>query len=276
MLTRGQRSVLFILFCLFVVACAAVEVYLVSSMVNSGFNGAKAVSALLNGGVLYGCGHLFLQMVSTNFLQSEPLSPEHLHRFASERSHVIENARKASHDEYSLRRDLVTNALKFAEESLKGWIAGTHLELCVFVDAEQPVLFAYFDSNQNTSSRSMAERKRNPRFYLEKSYEVTRLLQAPTSSPRFVADTHDKSAHYAFTTPQQRDQVRSSILVCLDLQNPCALVISSNVKSAFEPKDTDLVSFIRFIGEVIHSDLLQADFLRNIRSHNAVFFSSFE
>jgi hypothetical protein len=265
MLTRAQRSLLFLLFCLFVIGCVVTEGFLFYSMVKQGFNNAKAVFAVLNGGVLFGCGRLFLEMVSRNFLKLNVLTPDRLHRFASERSRIIENARTSGQDEYGIRRSLVTSDLEFAEECLNGWVAGSHLELCVFVDREQPLLFAYFDSNHKTNSRSMGERELNPQFYLQKNYEVTQILQAPTSSPRFVSDAHDHNAHYAFTTSQQRDQVRSSILLCLDLEVPCALVVTSNAKNAFRRDDSEVISFIRFIGEMAHSDLSEGDFIRNIR-----------
>ena len=265
MLSAAQRSALFLLFCIFVVVCVVLEGYLFYSMVKTGFDGGKAVSAILNGGVLYGCGRLFLEMVSRNFLKLSILSPGRLHRFSSERSSTIENGLRANEDMYQTRRNLVTNTLKLGEECLRGWVPGSHFELCVFVDRLQPLLFAYFDSNQNTTSRSMSEREHNPRFYVEKDYEVTRLLQRPTSRPRVLRNTLDKQAKYVFTSNEQRKQVRSTILISLDFNRPCALVVSSNEKNAFSENESDVLSFIKYIGECARFDLIEGDFIGQIR-----------
>ena len=111
----------------------------------------------------------------------------------------------------------------------------------------------------------MNDRAGDPTYYLTQNYEVNRILQAPTTEPRFILDTYVRDTHYAFASDQQRDQVRSSILLCLDLKFPCALVISSNEKSAFRVKDSEVLSFVRFIGEMIHYDLLDGNFHGQIR-----------
>jgi len=42
-------------------------------------------------------------------------------------------------------------------------------------------------------------------------------------------------------------------------------VISSNEKCAFRNKDSEVVAFIRFVGELVHYDLSEGHFARNIR-----------
>jgi len=216
--------------------------------------------------------------ITKTFLQSGT-PPFRLHRFASERCSIIENAIRSDQDPYLTRQNLVRNTLKFCEESLSDWVPGSHFELCVFVDPEEPLLFAYFDSNHATTARNMAERERNPHFYVEKEYEVTRLLQAPTSHPRVINDTHDAKVNYVFTSDNQRKQIRSSVLICLDLARPFALVVSSNEANAFpethpEVLSDPVMSFIRYIGESVRYDLIEGDFVRRIRDFKPSLFSA--
>jgi hypothetical protein len=195
-----------------------------------------------------------------------------LHRLATDRSGIIEDGRRSNRDVFETRKALVTSTLRFVEETLQGWVPGSHFELCVFVDAKEPLLFSYFDSNHDTVARSMSLREQNPIFYLEKGYEVTKVLSNPTSQPRVIGDTHDTKANYSFTTDEQRKQIRSSVLLSLDLGRPFALVVSSNVKGAFKESDAKLMSFVRYAGELIRSDLLDDGFVDEIRAMKPALF----
>ena len=135
----------------------------------------------------------------------------------------------------------------------------------MFVDRDQRLLFAYFDSNRHAKSRSMTERENNPRFYLDKGYEVTKLLKHPTSEAVILKDTSDAKINYVFTSPYQRKQLRSSLLICPDVTTPCALVFSSNKKNAFRENEPELMSFIRYICKTVRYDLMEDDFLNQIR-----------
>lgn len=265
MLNKTQRWIVFGLFCLFTTACVCLEIYLVYSLVQKEFSGFKLITAFLNGSVLYLFGRGFWEMISRNFLKSSITPPDRLHRFASERCSIVENARRSSQDVYLTRRNLIENTLKLSEECLRGWLPGSHFELCVFVDQEQPLLFAYFDSNREATARSMKDRELNSYWYVEKNYEVTRLLRTPTSYPRVLKDTADAKANYVFTSNEQRKQVRSSVLICLDVTTPCALVVSSNEKNAFPETDPEVMSFIKYIGASVRYDLIEGDFVREIR-----------
>jgi len=265
MLNRVQRGIIFMIFCAIVVTSAVGEAYIVYSIVENSFTGTKLVSGFLNGGLLVGCGRLFMLMISRNFLKSGVLSSGRLQRLSSERCSIIENARSSKDAVFLTRANLIRNTLKFCEESLQGWVPGSHFELCVFVDQEQPLLFAYYDSNHDTNARSMRERERNPRFYIEKGYAVIRLLQTPTSQPQVVKDTFDERVNYVFTSSEQRKQIRSSVLICLDLTAPCALVLSSNAKNAFSESESEVMLFIKYIGELVRYDLIDGNFVRQIR-----------
>ncbi len=263
MLTTKERRSVFVLFCIFTIICVIVEVGLIYEIVEKGFTNMKALSAVV---VLFAIGQTFVKLVNKTFLESSILVPTALQRSSSERCNIISNAQRSGEDTYLTRQKLITNTLKYSEESLKGWVPGSHFEFCVFVDQEQPLLFAYFDSHQDVAARSMTERERNPFFYVERGYEVTRLLQTPTSQLRIVKDTSDEKANYVFTSNQQRNQLRSTVLLCPDVAMPCALVVTSNEKSAFSDTDLDVMSFLRYIGESVRFDLMEGNFIHEIRT----------
>jgi hypothetical protein len=205
---------------------------------------------------------------------SSNMSFQRLHAFASDRCGIIENAIRSEQDPYLTRQNLITNTLRFSESALKGWVSGSHFELCVFVDQREPLLFAYFDSNRNTVARSMGERERNPRFYVEKEYEVTKVLRSPSSQPRVLEDTNDSKTKYVFASESQRKQLQSSVLICSDVSKPCALVVSSNKTKAFTETNPEVMSFIKYIGELVRYDLIEDDFVSRIREFKPRLFSS--
>lgn len=265
MLTTLQKNILFGLFCSFAVGAASLEAYLIVSLFRQEVSAIKAVSTLLNTTLLVGVGLLFKQMIANTFLRRSAVPPARLHKWSSDRRKILENSIGSGRDLYQIRRDLITNTLTFAEDVLRSWIPGSHFELCVFVDQTQPLLFAYFDSNHDHVARSMVERERDPDFYTRKGYEVTKLLSRPTSKLRILHDTCDPKEKYMFTSIEQRKQLRSSMLLCLDTSTPCAVVISSNEKHAFPERDAEFVSFVRFVGEQVRLDLFEEDFVRRIR-----------
>jgi hypothetical protein len=273
LLNTKQRWIVFSLFCVFATVCVGSEVFLIYSLVKYQFGGMKIAAAFLNTSVLVWIGRRFGEMISKTFLKSDIVSPDRLYRLASERCSTIENARQSGQTQYLTRQSLITDTLKFSEECLRGWVPGSHFELCVFVDREQPLLFAYFDSNHDVTALSMKERENNPLFYVEKGYEVTKLLRTPTSYPRVIQDTQAAKAKYVFTSAQQRKQIKSSVLLCLDVATPCALVVTSNEKNAFSETDPDVMSFIKYIGASILYDLSDGDFVRRIREFKAELFS---
>jgi hypothetical protein len=123
MLNKTQRWIVFGLFCIFATACVSLEIYLVYSLVQKEFSGFKLVTAFLNASVLYLFGRGFWEMISKNFIRSSIMPPDRLHRFASERCNIVENALRSRQDLYLTRQNLVTNTLKFSEECLEGLAA---------------------------------------------------------------------------------------------------------------------------------------------------------
>jgi hypothetical protein len=271
MLTTTQQKVVFALVCAFTVLAVGVEVYLVHSIIDNGFTDVKAVLTVLDAGVLFLFAKRFVKIVDLAFF-THRITPEQLQRFAAQRNVKLDNARQSGEGPELTRQNLIVNSLEFCEECLKGWAPGHHFELCVFVDRELPMLFAYFDSNGTKDAKSMPLRKANPRFYVEHGYEVVKLLQAPTSQPRVLSDTHDVEAHYAFISNQQRDQIKSTVLYCIDVTSPCALVVSSNERNAFKDSERELIAFIKFIGALVRYDLFQDDFARNVRAYYPDYF----
>jgi hypothetical protein len=265
-----QRRMIFYLFVGATTIFLGLEAYLIWSTIERGLTVGKGVGGVVSSGGLYGCFVFFKKLLEANFLGKEILPMSRLHRLSLEKNEIL---RRSGQNIYDTRKSLVTTTLKFAEETLRGWIPGSHLELCVFVDVENPLLFGYFDSNGNTMARSMTERSRNPTFYIERGYEVTKLLSSPTSQPRVFSDTHDESMEYTFNTPQQRNQIRSTILLCIDLEIPCALVISSNEKNALPQSDEKLISFIRYVGDTVFYHLFAGGFIHSIRAIKPELFS---
>jgi hypothetical protein len=262
-----ERSSLFVLLCIFAIVCACIEVYLFYAMVSSGFTVGKGVTSVLNGGILFTGGRVFLKVLSKTFLEPDAvISFNKLHRFASDRCRVLD-ADGANHgDEYSNRQRLVTEILSFAESCLRGWVPGTHFELCVFIDAEQPILFAYFDTNHDNVARSMKNREQNPYWYVENRYEVTKLLANPSSHPRIIQDTAARKFQYSFASDQQRKQLKSTVLWCFDVGTPSAIVVSSNAKNAFRESDAEVTSFVKFVGTMAHFDLFDGGFVHRVRA----------
>lgn len=265
MLNSFQRSTIFGIFCVATLVCVGLDVALVWAMIANGFSSGATVAAVMNTLFLGGIGLQFKRLIEDAFIKPELLPMSKLHQLATERSGILESARRNNQDSFDTRRALVTSTLRFVESTLQGWIPGSHFELCVFVDAQEPLLFSYFDSNHDIVARSMALRETNPKFYIEKAYEVTKALSNPSSQPRIVGDTHAASAAYAFTTEEQRNQIRSSVVLNLDLVRPLALVLSSDATGAFKVPDAKLMPFIRYAGELIHSDLLDGGFLDKVR-----------
>jgi hypothetical protein len=247
------------------------EIYLIWAMVANGFSAGPAVTAVLNGSALGACAAIFMRLVQKSFLDKEALPMERLHRNTAERNRIVDQA-NGGMPLFDVKKALVTNTLRFAEETLNGWIPGTHLELCVFINADQPLLFSYYDSQHDDVAKSMAARRGNPNFYIEKGYEVTKLLRQPSSHPVIIEDTHVATTGYRFTTDEQRRQIRSTLLLSLHLEAPIAMVVSSNEKNAFDRDDTKLMSFLKYVGELIRCDLTQGEFAAQVGRHSPELF----
>lgn len=264
MLSAVQRWIVFAIFCAITLAAAGAEIYVIIGFVDKGLDLGKGIGALLGGGILAGCSYFFQKLIEANFLKGDRVPARRLHLLASERTKISQQNKEANLLDFANRRDLVTNTLKFAEETLRGWISGSHFELCVFVDAEMPLLFSYYDSNHHTHARTMTARQTSPKYYVEKGYEVTKLLANPSSRPKVIRDT-ESSPGYVFASDSQRQQLRSTMLMILDMEHPCALVVSSNSTKAFDESDEHLMSFLKFIGESVRNDLQYGDFIKRIR-----------
>jgi hypothetical protein len=263
MLKSIERSTAFFLFCIVTTACAGLEVFLCYSMIAVGFTTCKAVIGVLNLAVMFATWKGFLRVVSRE--PENDISFRKLRHLSADRYSQSEKDISAGLDDYTTRQYIVTEILKFAEEFLHGWLPGTHFELSIFVDRDQPLLFAYFDSNHESTVGSMQHRERNSYWYLENKYEVTKLFNKPTSHPKIIQNTEDKKNRYFFSSDERRNQLRSTMLWCIDLNVHCAIVVSSNVRDAFQEADPEVVSFIQFIGNMARFYLFERGFLYRIR-----------
>jgi hypothetical protein len=265
MLNYRDGRLIFWLMCLAIFVGIMIQLGMAVAFVAGGTLSSKLLGSILNGGIVAACIPTFRKLLEKHFISKEILPFSRLHHYASDRSDTLRDTPIDSRNAFLLRQSLIAKTLRLAEETLHGWCPGSHFELCVFIDADQPLLFSYFDSKRDYIARSMAERARSPTFYLDKHYEVTKLLRNPTSHPKVIRDTYDKKANYFFVTPEQKKQVRSTFLLCIDINMPCALVITSDAKNAFSLTDDQQLSFIRFVADLVKYDLFEADFIRNIK-----------
>lgn len=264
MLSKGQRQIVFALFCVFAVACAGAELFvLVSLVANPSDALAKAFAAVVGAGLLGGIGVLFVRLVDKTFVSGTLAPVAILSDLASERSRLLDSNTNAALD-FSARRDLMTATLEFAETCLRPWVAGTHFEFSVFVDEIHPLLFAYYDSGRSRVARTMRERESAPDFYVEKGYEVVKLLRDRSTFPRVIADTYVPEAGYVFATAQQKRQLRSTVLLSVDTGSPCALVVASNKENAFSENDAETMGFLKYIAALVRYDLFQEGFVQQL------------
>jgi hypothetical protein len=265
MLSQQQKRVIFYIFCIVILIFAGVEVAIVWNFLSQGFNTGNGVAVFVNSSFLAACGELFRRMVKSNFSQGDKIQLVRLHKHFADRSKVLADLSTADPDEFAIRTAAISNTLKFAEQTLRGWLPGTHLEFCVFVDPEWPLMIAYFNSSLNEVNMSMEARKNSRSYYKDNSYEAAKLLADPGCEFRVIADTHDTSASYAFVRREQKSQILSTVLICMDVANPCVLVVTSNAKNAFE-QDEEVSTFLRAISEYVRSDLNDAGFANRIKN----------
>lgn len=254
MLTKFQKNTLFSLFCLSILAALGLEIYAILRLINGEELVERITGGLIGAGVVAGCVPIFLRLMNTNFLQTSGRLSKSIHRLATERKQILAEAAEGNIKPQEMMNRLVTNTLKSGEEALTGWVVGNHFELSVFVNPEQPEMFAYFDSTHSRFARSMAARRNDPEYFLKKNYESVKLLKNPSSQPVIIPDTTVPKSGYAFATSQQKSQIRSTILLCFEISEPIVLVVTSDAKGAFNPSDEELIFFIRFLGENILQD----------------------
>jgi hypothetical protein len=274
MLKPMERSTLFVLFCVLMTACVGLEVFVCYSTIAGGFTVGKAIAGVVNLAIMFAAGKAFLSAVSKE--PDNVISFSKLIHFSSDRYRLLEKDIRAGLDDYTSRQQLVTEILKFAEEFLHEWLPGSHFELGIFIDRDQPLLFAYFDSNHEISVKSMEYREHNSYWYLENQYEVTKLFREPGPDPKIIQDTEDKKNHYFFRSAQRRKQLKSTMLWCIDIDIPCAIVVTSNVRNAFLEADPEVMSFIKFIGNMARFYLLERGFLYRIHELRPDLFPSSE
>ena len=272
MLRTHERFIIFSLFCLFLLGLFAVEIITILNMMNNDFNIWSTLFSFALG--IAGMGSilfLFKGMIRDNFMKPSTLSSESIREYVAQRN-IILDQHKLNADQYDTCRQLVQNTLAFAEKALRGWIPGRHFELCVFVDKDNPLLFAYFDSQQRTVSRSFSKRAGNPNYYSEKEYEIVRLLQDHSSRVVVINDTLN-SKQYHFATEAQKTQIKSTLLQCIDVSVPCGIVITSDIPKAFDEKNATFMSFFHSIAGLVRYDLFERDVAHHVREFRPDLFS---
>lgn len=257
MLSRRQLNCVFIVFIGIVSALALSEVYLLYKLAQGNASWASSVPAIINLLFISAVGQVFLSISKKNFLEGTRLPVSSLKELAAEKARACSDPKL---NDLKRRIEIMRAILNFARNRMPDWADGTHFEFCIFSDREYPTMVAYTDSAIQPRNRSMARREENPSYYRDKMYEAVKLLDSPQSQFHYIRDTRDPRADYTFIREEQKQQLRSSLLACTDTDSPVILVISSNRKEAFDLKDQDFDSFIRYIVEMIHEQTSDGKF----------------
>lgn len=265
MKNQVQYWIVFIIVCVAAIIAFTVEAFLIVNW-QQDFSTLKAVMAIFSAGVLVQATRIFYAVAIKTLFPARPLPTDRLRQYIANRNAMTEQRPSDDAAEFRLKQRLVIETLKFAEERFRENFKGTHFELCVFVDREQPFMFGYYDSDPRDVARSMPARLEDPLYYVRKGYAVVQVLKEGTSQLKILEDTNAKKAGYIYTSESQGKQIRSTALLCLDPISPCALVVTSNKAKAFSDKNSELVEFIKLLGALVKADLFEDGFINRIRN----------
>lgn len=151
--------------------------------------------------------------------------------------------------------EVLRQCLHLIADCLKEYIGEKYyFEVSIFTDVQEPYIFAYYDTNGNNKPSSYVMRQNNPKYYIEKKYEVIELLKTPSSQIFIIPST--KEFEYNFINKKQRKYISSQIMYCFHMESPYVLVITCNKAKAFNANDVILKNFVQNIGRILNSDIL--------------------
>jgi len=263
MLNRWKVNSIFIVFIGVVVVLTATEAYLIIKVAEGNTSWISGATSLITLLFISAAGKVFLDISRRRFLEGDRLPISSLKELAAEKARVSSNSNQA---DIAKRVEMIRSILNFLRSRISDWASGTHFEICVFSDKEFPTMVAYTDSALQSRNRSITNREGNPHYYRNERYEAVKLLDNPQSQFYYVNDTRAATFGYKFVREEQRQQIRSSLLVCTDTDCPLVLVVSSNAENAFDLKEMDFDSLIRFVVEMIHEQTSDGKFLEIYRA----------
>lgn len=233
-----RKNIIFFVGVFMAVASASVELWLFVALVNEGtFEALKLTVAAANGLLVFGSIKMILKSWSSMFIEeSNPVALGSLSNCYSRRFQVVSQTDLNSrHIIPALNRQLITQYLVLLEGLLQTNLGRHHYELSLFCGSEAPEIIAYFDSNGNMTPRSHSKRAENPQYYIENNYEVVEILKDPSTETQFIENTLADSEDYSFTSEEQKGKVRSTLLHCIDVRIPAAIVITCNKEKILGP-----------------------------------------
>lgn len=231
-------NIIFIVGVIMALASSGVELWLFIVLVNEGnYEIIKLAIAAANGLLVFGSIKMIMESWRSLFInETGPVDLGRLSNCHSRRLQVVNQADLNSpHIVPSLNRQLITQYLVLLEGLLQANLGHNHYELSLFCDANEPEILAYFDSNGNMTPRSHVKRLENPNYYIENNYEVVELLKAPSTETQFVENTLADTEDYSFTSEEQKGKVRSTLLHCIDVRIPAAIVITCDKENVLGP-----------------------------------------
>ena len=241
-----------------------VELWLFILIIKSGqIDLFKGVITLLNGGFVFGTTKMLIQAWKSEFIKGGVLdlkdfSQCHVNRLQEVKSKNIIKPFIIK----DLDSKLITHYLTFLERILKKNLGEYHYEFSLFCNAEFPEIIAYYDSNLNTSPRSKEKRIKDKEYYIKEKYEVVELLRNPSSIPHYIANTQVKAEDYSFSSEEQKKNVRSTLIHCIDFNWPAALVITCDKERVLGIDDHFKEAFLA-IFKAIATDMYIGALMKN-------------
>jgi predicted nucleotide-binding protein len=147
---------------------------------------------------------------------------------------------------------LVRETLRTAESTLRQLSGAKHIELSVWAEPARPAILAYYDTAGNNRPRTDHSRRTSATYYRDQGYDVIELLDSPANEPIFKERL--SAENYSFLSEDQKKQIKSTFLHCIDPDARLALVATADKARAFA-KSTVPRDLIYAIGHAVRADL---------------------
>ena len=156
---------------------------------------------------------------------------------------------------------LLNSSLRFSEHILKKEFGEeVDFEISVFYNQQEPDIVYYYDSRGQSFPSSTNNRKTNPNYYIEKGYAVVEFMRNPCAEVVVFDDICKYS--YSFTN-NQKSRIKSQAMFYMSHEGPYVLVIASNHKKTFDPKNKRSLQLVEALGNYIKSDVLLSQTMEN-------------
>jgi len=241
-----RKNILFYSGIFLALIAGLVELLLLIFIIKSGeIDLLKGVTAAVNGGVVFGTTKMLIEAWRANFLVANIINLKDLGQCHTNRLQVVKLSGKNENQFIpDINRQLITQYLALLEGVLQQNLGKHHYELSVFCGAEFPEIISYYDTNRNTVPRSKVKREQDKNYYINKKYEVVELLRNPSTRTQYIENTLSHSEDYSFTSEEQKNKVRSTILHCVDINWPSVIVITCDKEKVLGANDEFREAFL--------------------------------